>query len=127
MTSKLYMWCALIGLLGIIFQTLIKLSMLKKQSTLANHPFKAADYFKDDWITILLNIITLAVAIIAMDELVKYQPKVLPFIKWFFFFIGYTGSSLLNFFLSKTQNTINKIIDVKSNIADDKVSVNENQ
>lgn len=124
MNTQLYFWCTLLGLLGIAFQTLIKISTLKKQSQLANHSFSVSDYFNNDWPTVCLNLITLAVAVIAMDELVKYQPKVLPFIKWFFFFIGYTGSSLLNYFLSKSQNLINNVIDQKSNIADSKNTVN---
>lgn len=120
MNTQLYFWCTLLGLLGISFQTLIKISTLKKQAQLTNHKFNVIDYFNNDWPTVCLNLITLAVAVIAMDELVKYQPKVLPFIKWFFFFIGYTGSSLLNYFLSKSQNLINNVIDQKSNIADSK-------
>lgn len=120
MDTRLYLWCSVLGLLGIAFQTLIKISTLQKQSKIANHEFKVSDYFYNDWTTVALNLITLAVAIIAVDEIVKYRPQVLPFIKWFFFFIGYTGSSLLNYFLSKTQSGINKIIDVKTDIADGK-------
>lgn len=118
MDTRLYIWCALLGLLGIAFQTLLKINKLQQQSKLANHEFHFADYFKNDMVTVLLNVITLAVAIIAMDEIVKYKPQVLAYIKWCFFFIGYTGSSLLNSVLSKTQAGLNKIIDAKTDLAD---------
>lgn len=121
MNQQMYLWCSILGLIGIAFQTLIKINKLQTQSKLANHAFKIRDYFENDWTTILLNLLTLAVAVISIDEVVKYKPQVVSFIKWFFFFIGYTGSSILNSLLSKTQDGLNKIIDIKSNIADNKI------
>jgi hypothetical protein len=120
MNANLYFWCALLGLLGVIVQTLIKISTLQKQSKLANHPFNISDYFSNDWAIIVLNIVAVVVALIAFDELTTYYPVVLKVVKWFFFFLGYTGSSLLNFFLSKTQKIVDNVIDTKSNIADNK-------
>lgn len=116
----MYVWCSLLGLIGIAFQTLIKIRKLQEQSRLSNSPFRVRDYFINDWVTIVLNFLTLGVAVFAVDEIINYKPNVLPFIKWFFFFIGYTGSSLLNSLLSKTQTGINKVIDVKTDIADNK-------
>jgi hypothetical protein len=118
MNTQTYFWCSLLGLLGIAFQTLIKIDTFQKQSRLANKAFSPIDYFKNDWITVSLNILTLIVALIIVDEITTFKPDVIPFIKWFFFFIGYTGSSLLNRILSKTQSGIDKVIDVKTDIAD---------
>lgn len=112
MTKELYLWCALLGLLGIVSQTIIKISSFQKQAKAANVVFNVKDYFINDWGIQALNIITVTVALATVDELTNRYPQALPLLKWFFFFIGYTGSSLLNAALSKTQKIITKVVDV---------------
>ena len=118
MDTKLYVWCALLGMLGVATQTIIKISSYQKQAKAANIVFNIKDYFANDWGIQALNVITVIVALVTVDELTNRYPQVLPFLKWFFFFIGYTGSSLLNGLLSRTQKTITNVVDIKTNISD---------
>jgi len=118
MDTKLYIWCGLLGLLGVATQTIIKISSYQKQAKAANLKFDIKDYFNNDWGVQALNVITVIVALVTVDELTNRYPQVLPFLKWFFFFVGYTGASLLNGLLSRTQKTITNVVDLKTNISD---------
>ena len=53
-----------------------------------------------------------------IDELLAAKPSLSEYIKWFFIFVGYTGSSLIQSVLSATSKKINAIIDLKTNLAD---------
>ncbi len=112
MDTKIYFWCAALGLLGIITQIIIKVSGFQKQAAAANVTFSIKDYFKNDWAIQALNVITIIVSLVTIDELTNKYPQVLPFLKWFFFFVGYTGSSLLTALLSKTQKTLTTVVDL---------------
>lgn len=116
---QLYIQCLIAGLLGILIHVFgIKLPALKKRSDVANKKFSIQDYLADDWIGIGLSVITVLVAILLLDEIIGYKPALLKYIKYFFVFIGYTGSSLLLSALSKTDKAINAVVDKKTNIAD---------
>lgn len=118
MTKELFFWCFLIGLLGVAFQVLIKIKQLKARAISGNAAFSINSYFVDDWPTIAISLVVLVAALIASNEIIGWKPQVLPYLKGFFFFIGYTGSSLLNAFLSKAEKKIMSTIDEKTDIAD---------
>ena len=106
------------GALGVLLQILFKIQNLKKQSTIANHSFSVKDYFKDDFISIISSFVAVGIAIYVIDELLAAKPSLSEYIKWFFIFVGYTGSSLIQSVLSATSKKINAIIDLKTNLAD---------
>jgi hypothetical protein len=119
MTTLQYFSCAGAGVLGIMFHIfVVKLPALKKRSAAANIQFSIKGYFQDDWIALGSSVIALFTVLFVIDEVVKYKPIVADFIKWLFVFVGYTGSSTLQALLSRTDTTINKVVDVKTNIAD---------
>ena len=107
------------GSLGVLLQILLKIQQLKKQSKIANHIFSFKEYFSDDWISILTSFVSVGVAIYTMDELINAKPQLAEYIKWFFIFVGFSGSSLIQSVLSVTAKKIDSIIDIKTNIADD--------
>lgn len=107
------------GSLGVLLQILLKIQQLKKQSKIANHIFSFKEYFSDDWISILTSFVSVGVAIYTMDELINAKPQLAEYIKWFFIFVGFSGSSLIQSVLSVTARKIDSIIDIKTNIADD--------
>ena len=114
-----YLFCFLAGLSGICAHVLfIKLPELKKSSKVANRPFVLSGYFSDEWLALASSVLTILIAMLVIDEIIKWQPFVIDWLKWFFVFIGYTGSSLLQAALGKTADKINQVIDVKTNIAD---------
>lgn len=121
MTTILFLKCVLAGVLGIAFHiAAIKLPALKQRSEAANKPFSALDYFKDDWVTILGSVLTVAIFLLILDEVVHFNPIIMDYVKFFFAFVGFVGSSILQKAFSKTEKKILQVIDVKTNIADNK-------
>lgn len=106
------------GSIGVALQILFKIQSLKSRSKLANHSFSLKEYFNDDWVTILTSFVCIGAAVYVIDEFIKKTPELVDYIKWFFIFVGYSGSSVIQSVLSVTSKKINSIIDIKSNIAD---------
>lgn len=110
------------GVLGILFHIfVIKLPSLKKRSQAANLSFTFKEYIQEDWLALAASFIALFIALMVIDEVVKYKPIIADFLKWIFVFIGYTGSSTLVALLSKTDTVINKVVDIKTDVADGKL------
>lgn len=121
MTTQLYIMCLLSGLLGIAFHVFaIKIPSVKVRAKSANMPFSIGAYLKDDLTAIIASIITVAIFVVAIDEIVGYNPSLIRFIKFGFAFVGYTGSSLLILAFGKFGGKINDIVDAKTDIADGK-------
>lgn len=121
MNINLIIQCLVAGFLGIAVQVILKLIALRNRSAAANTPFRVADYFTDDWLTLLLSIVTVVIGVYVLDELIAYKPEVASYVKFFFIAVGYMGSSILHMILSVTEKKILKVIDVKTDIADDTV------
>ena len=113
-----YLIYSLAGALGVVLQICIKVNVLKNNSKTANHAFSYKEYFKDDLFTIIGSFTTVAIAIICIDEIVGLNSKIAEYVKWFFVFVGYTGSSIIQVAFSVTAKKIQAIVDVKTNIAD---------
>lgn len=118
MITQIHIQCLIAGLLGIIFHQLMKVSSLRKRSIAANRPFSVSEYLKDDILSIASSVLTLVIAIFVLDELVKFKPTIMEYIKFFFASIGYMGSSVLQIVFSNTEKKILAIVDEKTNKAD---------
>lgn len=113
--TELYIETAVAGILGILFHIfVIKIPGLRARAKVANERFSFSQYLADDYPGIVASFVTLALAILALDEVIGYRPSLLKFIKYFYFFVGYTGSSILLAVLSKTSKAINAIVDTKT-------------
>jgi len=120
-TGSIYLDCLIGGLIGILCHVfLLKLPALKKRAEKANTSFSVTAYFKNDWLTLAGSLITVVVVIFVLDELLAFKPGVAKWLKFFFIFIGYTGSSILQGIFSKTENRIQAIVDKKTDVADGK-------
>lgn len=117
---NLIIQCLIAGLLGVAFQIVVKLIALKKRSKAANHDFNIIQYFKDDWLVYVSALLTVFIATYLLDELTRLHPEIVNYVKFFFVFVGYTGSSILHVLLGSTEKKILNVIDRKTNIADGK-------
>jgi hypothetical protein len=121
MNIQLYTQLFIIGLVGILFHVfVIKLPSVKEASRVANKSFSVKEYLSDDWIALCGSIVTLVACILFVDEILKWKPAIIDYIKFLFFFIGYTGSSVLLAVLSQATKKINKVVDIKTDKADGK-------
>lgn len=112
-----YFFC---GLLGILFMVLIKLKALKTRTEVANEKFNVITYFKDDYITLLLSLVTVLIALVTVKAAVHYKPGLSDWLYAIFVGVGYMGTSILTAFFSRAEERINKVIDTKTDIADGK-------
>jgi len=120
-TGNVYLDLFIGGLLGQLFHVLvIKLPALKKRATDANTTFNPAQYFKDDWLALTASLVTILICIFLFDEITGAYPSIVKYAKFFFIFVGYTGSSVLLGALSRADKKIQKVVDTKTNIADHK-------
>jgi hypothetical protein len=118
-TNVLYLQCFIAGILGILFHVFaIKLPATQSRAKAANIPFSLKDYLSEDWIALGASVLTVLIAVFALDEVIGYKPAILKYVKYFFVFIGFTGSSILIAVLGKAGKAINNIVDIKTDIAD---------
>jgi hypothetical protein len=116
------------GILGIMFHIfVIKVASAKIKSKAANVSFSFAQYLKDEWVVILGNLICVCMLIVGLDELIGLKPAVAKIVKWLFFFVGISGSSVFMFAFSVADRKIRGVIDAKTNIADELPLTKENK
>lgn len=121
MTALNYIQCILMGLLGIAAHLLLfKIPAERKRAKAANVKFDFLVYMSNDIYAIMGAFVTLTMCIIGIDEIIGYKPSVLGFVKWFFGFVGYTGSSVMVSLFGKFGDKVQGIVNVKTDIADEK-------
>ena len=121
MGNQLYINCLIGGILGMAFYLFaIKIPAVKARALTANMPFSMKAYFKEDYLAIIASLLAVFICVWLLDEMIGYNPSFLRYIKFFFLFIGYTGSSLLVSVLGKFDKTVQKVVDIKTNLADGK-------
>lgn len=118
MTFMIFLQCFIAGLLGIAWHTLMKIKGLRTRAIAANQSFSFGAYFQKDWFSILISVVSVAIVIYVLDELVHFKPGLADWTKAFFVAIGFMGDSVLQSLLSKSEKQILDIIDKKTNIAD---------
>lgn len=122
MATQIYIQCFLAGLLGILFHVVaIKLPRLKKRFKAANVEFSFKAYLKGDALALISSLVTVIIVVYLLDELAGLKPAILDYVKFLFVFVGYSGSSLLIGALGKADTYVNKIINEKTDIADEKI------
>lgn len=123
----MYLQCFAVAFTGWALHTSLKLRSLQVKSKAANLDFRMKDYFIDDWLIIVSCFLTIVLFLLFVDEVAKFNGKIMDFVKIGFGFVGYTGSDVASRLFSFADKKINSVIDYKTNIADgigDGVKVN---
>lgn len=119
METQTYIVCFALGILGVLLHIFgMKLPAVRKRAKDANLPFTIKDYLSEDYPAIIASMITVVIAVLIIDEMVGYNPSYMRYIKFFFAFIGYTGSSILIGAFGKFDKGISAIVDAKTNELD---------
>jgi hypothetical protein len=123
MTVQTYILCALAGLLGIAFHLFaIKIPSAQTRAKVANLKFTVGDFFSTEIAGISSSIFTVAIVLICAGEWLRAKPEFSNWVITGFAFIGFTGSSVLLAAFNKVGTVINKAVDIKTDIADEKIS-----
>lgn len=120
MDLKIYAGCLIAGVLGILFHLILNINKTKKRFNVANLEFDFGMYVKGEIWALIASLLTVVIATYLIDELANFRPEILEWIKFFFVFVGYSGSSLLVGILGKANSYVNKVVDAKTDIADEK-------
>jgi len=120
MTTELYIHCVIASMVGVLFHVAIKIKSLWEDHKKANLQFSVRQYFIDDWIALIVDILASLILVYLVDEWLDFDSKLLGKIKSVFFFVGFTGSYVILQFLSVAKKNFRKSIDYKTNIADEK-------
>jgi len=111
---------ALCAVGGIMFHTLSKYSSLREDARKANTSLSFGQFLKDDWVGVAMSAIppflwglTYGEAAIKYKELATYTGIS-------FIVVGALGSWGFQMWLSQTKKKLRDVIDVKSNVADNK-------
>jgi hypothetical protein len=109
----------IIGLLGVLFHSLLKMSSLAKDSRLANIPFHPVqDYLIKDLFGILASFASVFIWYFLFDEVAAKYPAIEGFTKVSFFVMGAMGSYILQMVLSQAKKKIRNVVDQKTDKAD---------
>lgn len=118
MSTKLYLTCFFVALLGQLFTMLCKMIVLNQKAKRAKTNFSPLQYLKDDWLSFLASMIFIFIVLFILSEWLNWKPWVMDYIKSIFVFIGGAGYELGFRLFSVANKRLNKIIDEKSGIAD---------
>lgn len=119
MTHLLYLECVLMFVLGQAAHLfLIKVPAIKERCRVANKAFQWHEWWGCDWNVIVGTQVIGALVILGLDEIITWKPEVLTYVKWFFSLLGAFGSTVAMAKMSQFEKSLNKIVDVKTDIAD---------
>lgn len=76
------------------------------------------DWWDCDWNVVIGTFLVIALVTEGLDEILKWKPAIWEYVKFFFAFVGATGSSAAMSFLSKYDGQTMNMLDVKANISD---------
>lgn len=115
----------LAGALGILLFTLYNMQSVKNKYKLANErdKFSAIEYCKDEWIGFAISVTIILLLALNLKDLITYKPMLEQYIRTIFTAVGILGSWAFGKLLGAAQKKINKIIDIKTDIADGKLEL----
>jgi len=121
MTLEIYVQCFIACLIGNIAHIAFKMYSLSQDYKKANMEFSSRQYMKDDKYALIADAICSLVLVYIVDEWVDNE-YIIGKIKTGFILIGFTGSYVLMYFASAAKKKFRKVVDEKTDIADEKTN-----
>lgn len=105
------------GFLGILLHTLVKIKQINNRLCTVNYRQVFAEYWKTDWVTILISVVLVVTAVFLSNEWLNLkdtdkvpdsisgivQYKLVLFIRSVFVVIGYCADAILAVYLGGTE------------------------
>lgn len=108
------------GLLGVLLHVLYKVGQINKRLCTVNYKQIFAEYWKTDWVSVILSIVTVVIAVFlsnewlnlkdtdkvptSISEIIQY--KLVLFIRTAFVIIGFCADSLVATYLGGTEQKL---------------------
>lgn len=114
-----YVTLFFIGILGqAIHVCFVKIPSVKKDHAAANKPFDLNQYWKDDRLAIVANLLPILLWLFLIEETVKFYPGVANLVRFVTAFIGFTGSSVFIMAFGTASKKAKALLSIKSNVSD---------
>ncbi len=111
----------LCGIAGVLFHCLLKLNSLLTDARVANIDFRwRKDYLQKDIVPIMLSFLSVVIWHLVFAEVAASYPKISAFARVSFVGMGMLGSYLIQLLMSRAKKQIRKVVDQKTDIADNK-------
>lgn len=112
----------LCGILGVVFQSMLKIRSLLKDAQVANVNFSwKKDYVWKDAPSIILSFLSVLIWYYIFGEVSKKYPAITDLRRVSFVLMGGVGSYLIQMAFGTAKDRIRKIVDRKTDVADGKV------
>jgi len=108
--------CYILGLGLALFWFTIP--QLKEKCRTANKPFTWKGWWECDNSLVIGNLIFGIIAVVCLEEIVKWKPIVADFMKVFYVVLGAFGTTIVQEKWGSFKKGISNLLDVKANIAD---------
>lgn len=115
---SLYVQCFFVALLGMVFAIVLKMRSTDLKARAANVPFDWVQFIKEDWLSHVLSVLTIAIAMFFLQDAISLYPRAVYYMKAIFATVGYTGSDIMSKLFSAANKRLTTIIDEKTNRAD---------
>lgn len=107
------------GALGTLFVTLIRMKSALGYAKVGNVPMDWKSYLRIDWISIALSFVSVLIWYYTFKEVAATYSKLQDFARLSFVTMGAMGSWVIQLALGEAKKKIKKVIDIKTDIADD--------
>lgn len=107
---------------GWFFHSCMKLNSLKKQAKAANVAFSLKNYLQDDIFSLLASFSSIFIWLLLFKETANKFPQIVEYARFSFVLMGASGSYIVQYLLSNAEKKITRVIDEKTNIADNKTN-----
>jgi hypothetical protein len=115
---EMYKELILMATLGQFIHICAKALSLKQKAKIGNASFSFWKFLIDDSLRIAITFAFVTILLYNTKEAVSLYPKLEILMKVVFAAVGYAGSDLVLRVGGKTSRAIDKVIDIKTNIAD---------
>lgn len=122
---NLHIQVALIAILGMVLQVLLKYKSLSDKATNANVSLSFGEYLKQDFIMLIASLVTIGIFVFMLDNIVNMYVKAINWVKFLFAFVGYTGSDIILRLFSAANKKLNNIIDAETGYRATKINIEE--
>lgn len=118
LSLSLYLKCFAAAFLGLLIHTGLKLKSLKELAQKSNIELRTIDYFKQDILSHLLNLLCIALWMMWISDAIAVYPKVTMILTVLSSVVGYFNTSIILSVFSVVKSRMNKAIDIKTTISD---------
>lgn len=120
-TVKIYIESIIAAVIGILIHFVVRMIKSKRRADAAKITFSYKKAIQDDGLVLISNILGACAIVYILPNLLNWKPEYAGFVRPFYIFAGYSGSSVVLAALSAAEKrTLKEIKDATQECEDDK-------